>query len=243
MYEDFLKELNEIKDLAFIQGGYITSQQLEEAFPELDESKRQLVKDYLVNNHIGVDKPMNPEEYLSGEELNLLDMYVESLNEVEKIPDSVKLVLLRDCLRGDKIAKERMTLQYLESVIDIARLYSGQGVGMMDLIGEGNVALTLAFENAESQEKPEDIEPLVMKMIMNAMETLIEEEGQASKINAKSLETVEKVREAAKNMAEELLRKVTIIELSKESGISAKSIKDAMALSESLSDYIEKENE
>ena len=112
---------------------------------------------------------------------------------------------------------------------------------MMDLIGEGNVALAIAFESLDAVENEDDVDPLVMRMVMNAMEELIDEEGNESKIEAKSLELVEKVRSVSKEMAEELLRKVTIEELHKESNLSINKIKEALRISESLYDYIEKE--
>ena len=241
MYEDFLNKLNELKDAAFIGGGFVTEEDINEAFPELDSDKRKIIEDYLIKNHIGINEKIDPNSYLSENDINLLDMYLESLEEVEKMDDSLKKVLKRDAIKGDKEAKNRLIEQYLSSVIDVAKLYSGQGVNMMDLIGEGNVALAIAFESLDAVENEDDVDPLVMRMVMNAMEELIDEEGNESKIEAKSLELVEKVRSVSKEMAEELLRKVTIEELHKESNLSINKIKEALRISESLYDYIEKE--
>lgn len=179
---------------------------------------------------------------MSENDINLLDMYLESLEEVEKMDDSLKKVLKREAIKGDKDAKNRLIEQYLSSVIDVAKLYSGQGVNMMDLIGEGNVALAIAFESLDAVENEDDVDPLVMRMVMNSMEELIDEEGNENKIEAKSLELVEKVRNVSKEMAEELLRKVTIEELHKESNLSINKIKEALRISDSLYDYIEKED-
>ena len=243
MYEEFLKKLNELKDMAFIQGGYVTNEQIEEFFGDLDEDKKAIILDYLKNNHIGLNEAIDPNSYLSENDINLLDMYVESLEEIEVMDEDLKKVLKRDCLRGDKNAKNRLMQQYLKSIIDVAKLYSGQGVNMMDLIGEGNVALAIAFESIDAMEDIEEFDPLIMRMVMNAMEEMITLEGDEHKIEAKSLEISEKVRKAAKEMAESILRKVSVEELAKESGISKNQIREALRLSESIYDFVEKDSQ
>lgn len=242
-YDEFLNKLQELKDGAYLQGGMVTSNQINEAFPDLSEEQKQFVAEYLEKNHIGIDETIDPKSYMSESEINLLDMYTESLESIDYVSDSVKRVLMMDAIAGKKEAKEQLMQQYLQSVIDTARLYSGQGVDFMDLIGEGNVALAIAMEQIECVEEIDDVESLIMQMIMNAMEELCKEEGSEDDTMKKVLELVEKVQTKAKDMTEELLRKVTIDELVLDSGISKKKIKEALSVSETLYDYIEKEEE
>lgn len=242
-YDDFLNKLQELKDGAYLQGGMVTSAQIDEMFSDLSEEQKKFIVEYLEKNHIGIDEVIDPKSYMSESEINLLDMYTESLEAIDYVSDSVKRVLMMDAIAGKKEAKEQLMQQYLQSVIDTARLYSGQGVDFMDLIGEGNVALAVAMEQLDCVEGPDDVEPLIMQMIMNAMEELCKEEGSSDDTMKKVLELVEKVQTKAKEMTEELLRKVTIDELSEDSGISRKKIKEALSVSETLYDYIEKDEE
>lgn len=242
-YEEFLNKLNELKEGAYLQGGMVTSAQIDEAFPELSDEQKQFITEYLEKNHIGINEPVDPKSYMSESEIDLLEMYTESLEAIDPVSDSVKRVLMMDAIAGNKDARNDLMQQYLQNVIDTARLYSGQGVDFMDLIGEGNVALAVAMEQLECVEGPDDVEPLIMQMIMNAMEELCNEEGTSDDTMKKVLELVEKVQTKAKEMTEELLRKVTIEELSNDSGISAKKIKEALSISEALYDYIEKDEE
>ncbi|MCQ2541298.1 MAG: hypothetical protein MJ112_03265 [Lachnospiraceae bacterium] len=242
-YDDFLNKLQELKDGAYLQGGMVTSEQIDEMFSDLSEEQKKFIVEYLEKNHIGIDEAIDPKSYMSESEINLLDMYTESLEAIDYVSDSVKRVLMMDAIAGKKEAKEQLMQQYLQSVIDTARLYSGQGVDFMDLIGEGNVALAVAMEQLDCVEGPDDVEPLIMQMIMNAMEELCKEEGSSDDTMKKVLELVEKVQTKAKDMTEELLRKVTIDELSEDSGISRKKIKEALSVSETLYDYIEKDEE
>lgn len=242
-YDDFLNKLQELKDGAYLQGGMVTSAQIDEMFSDLSEEQKKFIVEYLEKNHIGIDEAIDPKSYMSESEINLLDMYTESLEAIDYVSDSVKRVLMMDAIAGKKEAKEQLMQQYLQSVIDTARLYSGQGVDFMDLIGEGNVALAVAMEQLDCVEGPDDVEPLIMQMIMNAMEELCKEEGSSDDTMKKVLELVEKVQTKAKDMTEELLRKVTIDELSEDSCISRKKIKEALSVSETLYDYIEKDEE
>ena len=69
------------------------------------------------------------------------------------------------------------------------------------------------------------------EMIMDAMEECIAENVEESDKDKKVLEKVNKVAEKAKELALELHRKVTAAELSEETGMSEKAIRDAMRIS------------
>ena len=235
----FLKKIEELKDTAFLCGGMVTDAQIDEIFPGLDSDKRKQIEEYLKQQHIGINEAIDPEDYMTEEDINLLDIYMESLGEVSRLNDSKKRVMMMDALNGDKSAKEALINHYLSDVVDTARLYTGQGVNIMDLIGEGNVALALSMNSLECVEGPDDVEPLVMRMIMNAMEECIGTESDNTNVDEKVLDLVNKIQENAKELADELLRKVTIEELSKKSGISEKRIKEVMIISKELNDLID----
>ena len=47
---------------------------------------------------------------------------------------------------GDEEAKHELANSYLPKVVEIAKLYTGQGVPLEDLIGEGNIGLMMGLE-------------------------------------------------------------------------------------------------
>ena len=49
-------------------------------------------------------------------------------------------------MAGDNAAKTKVLEMMLSDIVDLAKLYAGQGVYVEDLIGEGNVALSLGVE-------------------------------------------------------------------------------------------------
>ena len=68
-------------------------------------------------------------------------------------------------------------------------------------------------------------------MIMEAMEEYIAENAEEARKDKKILDKVNKVAKAADELYEELHRKVTIEEVMQESGMSRRSIEDAIRMS------------
>ena len=72
---------------------------------------------------------------------------------------------------------------------------------------------------------------MLINMIMDAMESIIDETLQETDKDKRVVERVNKVADKAKELAEELHRKVTVDELAEETGMSKKAIQDAMRMS------------
>lgn len=252
--KQFTRALSELKDLALLQGGFVSEIQIEECLPELKEEQKTLLYDYLKQSGIGINEPIeyhgtdaadygkaDSEEADPGEAEagGHLQMYLDELNESDHVDETMKTLLLREALRGDKLSKEKLIHAYLPSVVDIAKLYVGQGADMADLIGEGNVALTVAVDQLECVDTPEDADALIARMIMNAMEEFVGLENDEEQLMEQILTDTSKVLEQARQMAEELLRKVTVEELAKESGIPEEEILTAAKMAKECADYIE----
>ena len=109
---------------------------------------------------------------------------------------------------------------YLPKVVEIAKLYAGQGVFVEDLIGEGNVALSMGVTMLGCLEKKEEAEGMLMKMVMDAMEDFISDSMEETQKDNKVLKKVNQVAEKARELSEELRRKVTVEELCTETGLS-----------------------
>lgn len=233
----FKKALGEIKDLASLQGGFVSELQISECLPDITEEQKPLVFDFLKQSGIGINEPIPAAEEAGTE--GYLKFYLEELEDIARVDETMKTLLLRDALQGDRTAKEKIVHAYLPAVLDIAKLYAGQGVDMEDLIGEGNVALTAAVENLECVETPEEADALIGKMVMNAMEVYIGIENDEEKMMEQVLTDTAKVLGKAKQMAEDLLRKVTVEELSDESGIAKEKILQAFEMAKECADYID----
>lgn len=229
----FAKTLEEVRKLAKDQGNQIEKEQVENAFAALSLSEEQLsmVFDYLKKHKIGIGEPVNPDDYLSEEEVNYLEEYQKELSLLEQVSAGEKQAITLAAMAGERQAQQRLISLYLPLVVEISKLYSGQGVFLEDLIGEGNVALATGVTMLGCLEKAEEADGMLGKMVMDAMEESIAQNLSESDKDKKLLEQVNEVAKQAKELAEELHRKVTVSELAEETGMTGESIRDAMRFS------------
>lgn len=239
----FAAKLKEVKQLAARQSYTISQEQLDEAFAELQLENRQmeLVIDYLKKNKIGIGEPADPEEYLTSEEMDYLATYLEELKELKSCEGAEKEKLLKLAMAGDKEAQNALTCAYLPQVAEIARLYTGQGVLLEDLIGEGNVAVAVGVTMLGCLEEASEADQMMAGLIMGGMEELIESTQQLKQQDDEAARKVNRVAAEAGKLAEELGREITLEELFAETELSVEEIEEAMELCGGQMEYMKKE--
>lgn len=237
----FARTLEQVKELAAGQGGWIGEEEVQEAFAPLGLSGEQLqmVYDYLVKHKIGIGAPVNPDDYLTEEEKNYLQNYLDELESLPKATPGEREAITLSAMAGDLDAQGQLAIFYLPDVVEVARLYSGQGVPLEDLIGEGNLALTAGVSMLGALERIDEAQGMLGKMMMDAMEELIQQQQTAEKADQKMTQRINKVLEAARSLSEELHRKVTVEELAQEAKLSEKAIREAVRLSGHQIEYLE----
>lgn len=237
----FAKTLEEVRALAKEQGNCVSEEQVREAFAQLalDNEQLQMVFDYLVKHKVGIGQPVNPDDYLSEEERDYLQDYLDEIAQLPAYSEGEKTAYTISAMAGDMQAQNKLVEMHLNEVVEIAKLYAGQGVFVEDLIGEGNVALAFGVGMLGSLERPEEADGMLAKMVMDAMEEYIAEHASNEKADLRVVDKVNKVMEKAKELSEELQRKVTVQELSEETGMSEKSIQEAVRMSGFQIEYIE----
>ncbi|MCR4788332.1 MAG: hypothetical protein K5888_07090 [Lachnospiraceae bacterium] len=229
----FTRILEDVKSSARMNGGFINEEEVKKAFEELDLSGEQfsMVFDYLRKNNIGIGEPLSESEQLDQDERNILEEYKNELSDLDIISESEREAFAIGAMAGEEEAKQKLLLYYLPKVVEISRLYSTQGVPVEDLIGEGNLALAEGLELIGALEKPEEIEGMLIKLVMDAMEESINEAEGVRRDGTKLADKVNEVADAARELAGEYGRKVTEEELADGTGLSLKKIREAVKLS------------
>lgn len=229
----FAKTLEEVRQKAQTQNNCISEAEVEEAFAPLSLSAEQLdmVYQYLRQKKIGIGEPVDYEEYLQEDEKDYLASYLESLGALSKVSESEREAVTLSAMAGDPDAVNRLTEIFLPEVAEIAKLYAGQGVYLEDLIGEGNVALSMGMTMLGALEHASEAQGMLARLIMDAMEDYIAENEEEARKDQKIADKVNKVADAANALYEEMRRKVTVEELMAESGLSRKAIEDAIRMS------------
>ena len=228
----FLQRLQEITKRARQNGNTVTEEELAETFTDLalDEAQMVQVREYLHKSGIGIGEALPAEEVLTDEERDHLADYEAMLDAIEVPSDNILDAIRLSAMAGERDAQERLTEYSLKKVVDIARLYAGQGVYMEDLIGAGNEALLTAVKQLAPLETPDEVDGFLGSRIMDAMEDLI-----ALNLDIKAAEkTVEEkvnlIADRARELAEELGRKVSVAELAKEYEMDPEEIAEAVRL-------------
>jgi RNA polymerase primary sigma factor len=237
----FAKAMEEIRSLAVSQGNCVTKEQIEEALGELELSREQMepVYDYLRTKNIGIGEPLDTEELLTDEDKDYLKEYIEELRLLPGLSEGEKRAYSMAAMAGDKEGKVNMLNLYLPQVVDIARLYVGQGVLLEDLIGEGNVALANGVEMLGCLESPDEVDGMLGKMIMDAMEDCINEIQQEKAKDQQVAEEVNRVYALAKELSEDLRKKITVEELAAETDLTPEEIEEAIRLSGNKIEFFE----
>ena len=141
----FATTLEKVKSIAKDQGNCISEEQVQKEFEVLglNSEQLQMVYDYLLKHKIGIGQPVNIDDYLTEEEKDYLQAYLDEIAQLKTVTEGEKEAITLSAMAGDVDAQSKLTEIYLPDVIEIAKLYAGQGVLLEDLIGEGNVAVAM----------------------------------------------------------------------------------------------------
>lgn len=238
---DFIKRLSDMVAVASDQGNVLSTDQISEAFPEefKDDEKRELILNYFRDKKIGIDTQLGIEELVSEEEKNYLDFYLEDLAQLPVLTPNEKEGIKRSAMAGDDSAKGVLVQDFLKNVVEISKLYVGQGVMLEDLIGEGNIALVTAANMVDTLEKPDEIEGYLSSAVMDAMQDIIAQAMDEASEQEKMVAKVNKIADAAKELATLLGRKVTIEELMAESKFTETAIRKALSVTKNAIEWME----
>jgi RNA polymerase primary sigma factor len=242
----FANKLEQLKETARLQENMLTSDQVREAFEEwnLSDEHIGLVNEYFRNNKIGIDEPAELDENLTDDDARFLDMYLEELRGLPPVTDGEKRAVMMSALAGDGNAQSRLVQIFLPQVVEISKLYAGQGALVEDLIGEGNVAVAMAVTMLDCVEGIDEVEGFIAKMIMDTMEEFISDDNDNRQADENVLNKVNLVNDKAKELYDCFMRKVTVKEVADELKITEDEVIEAIKFSVNNIEYIDySENE
>ena len=82
-----------------------------------------------------------------------LETYLREINETALLTADEEKILAHRIEDGDSEARDRMVRANLRLVVNIARSYTGKGLGLQDLIEEGNLGLLRAVEGFDPDDE------------------------------------------------------------------------------------------
>ena len=152
-----------------------------------------------------------------------LETYLREINETALLSAADEQELAGRIAQGDGAARDRMVRANLRLVVNIARGYSGKGLGLQDLIEEGNLGLLRAVEGFDphmgtrfSTYASYWIKQSIKRALINSAKTI--------RIPAYMVELLSKWRRATSRLTEELDRTPTPEEIARVLGLAKKKL-------------------
>lgn len=152
-----------------------------------------------------------------------LETYLREINETALLSAKDERDLAKQIADGDVRARDRMVRANLRLVVNIARGYVGKGLGLQDLIEEGNLGLLRAVEGFDpamgtrfSTYASYWIKQSIKRALINSAKTI--------RIPAYMVELLSKWRRASARLTEELGRTPTQEEVGRVLGLARKKL-------------------
>src|SRR5436189_4613913 len=152
-----------------------------------------------------------------------LETYLREINETALLTIHDEQSLAKRIGEGDSAARDRMVRANLRLVVNIARGYAGKGLGLQDLIEEGNLGLLRAVEGFDpamgtrfSTCASYWIKQSIKRALINSAKTI--------RIPAYMVELLSKWRRATARLSEELGRSPTPEEIGRVLGLPRKKL-------------------
>ncbi len=181
-------------------------------------------------NHPPPDRPImpSPATYAKKRKTSAvvqspLETYLREINETALLNAAEERELATKIGNGDTAARDRMVRANLRLVVNIARGYSGKGLGLQDLIEEGNLGLLRAVEGFDPAMGTR-FSTYASYWIKQSIKRALINSGKTIRIPAYMVELLSKWRRANSRLTEELGRSPTPEEIARVLGLPKKKL-------------------
>jgi RNA polymerase primary sigma factor len=152
-----------------------------------------------------------------------LETYLREINETPLLDARGERELATRIGQGDTQARDQMVRANLRLVVNIARGYSGKGLGLQDLIEEGNLGLLRAVEGFDPAMGTR-FSTYASYWIKQSIKRALINTGKTIRIPAYMVELLSKWRRATARLTEELGRSPTPEEVARVLGLPKKKL-------------------
>ena len=150
-------------------------------------------------------------------------MYLKEIGTINLLSPEEEIDLAKAIANGNLIAKKKLINANLRLVVSIAKKYTGQGLLFLDLIQEGNTGLIRAAEKFDYK-KGFKFSTYATWWIKQGITRAIADQSRTIRVPVHMVETIYKVKKISRLLMQELGRRPTDEEISKNSGISLENI-------------------
>lgn len=156
-----------------------------------------------------------------------LERYLADISKAPLITADEEVELARRIKAGDREALEKLTTSNLRFVVSIAKKYQNQGIGLNDLITEGNIGLLRAAERFDETRGFKFISYAVW-WIRQSILTAIAEQSRVVRLPLNQVSTIGKIRKEISRLEQELLRTPTVDEIAEAVDLAPDKVTDLL---------------
>lgn len=159
-----------------------------------------------------------------------LDKYLQEIGKYELITVEEEVELAQRIRKGDQSAIERLTRANLRFVVSVAKQYQNQGLGLPDLINEGNLGLIKAAEKFDETRGFKFISYAVWWIRQSIMQA-INEQSRIVRLPLNQVSTLSRYNKIVQDFEQEHQRKPSPEELAKLMDLSQEKVTDTIKVS------------
>lgn len=157
--------------------------------------------------------------------------YLREIGSIRLLSLEEELELAQKVSNGDERAKDKLTEANLRLVVSVAKRYLGRGMGLLDLIQEGNLGLIKAVEKFDYS-KGFKFSTYATWWIRQAITRAIADQSRTIRIPVHMVETMNKVRKVSGQLLHNNGHEPTPEEVAEELEISTEKVREIMRASQ-----------
>ena len=164
---------------------------------------------------------------ITNRESAALERYLQEIGKEEMVTAEEEVELAQRIKKGDQKALERLTKANLRFVVSVAKQYQNQGLGLADLINEGNMGLIKAAERFDETRGFKFISYAVWWIRQSILQA-IAEQSRIVRLPLNQVGSVAKVNRVLSKFEQENERRPSVDEISQRIDLPEDKIDDAL---------------
>lgn len=164
---------------------------------------------------------------ITNRESAALERYLQEIGKEEMVTAEEEVELAQRIKNGDQKALERLTKANLRFVVSVAKQYQNQGLGLADLINEGNMGLIKAAERFDETRGFKFISYAVWWIRQSILQA-IAEQSRIVRLPLNQVGSVAKVNRVLSKFEQENERRPSVDEISERIDLPEDKIDDAL---------------